>query len=189
MEKKEKKNYSIIIAIALISVLVVAMLCIGCSKKDGDNSEVPPTGTGDISNETVLSGENKPVYVEPSAEAFPDLEKNTERDEQGNKINVSEKINQEKISFDFLELSNVSLKYVDNMTEFNANILNNSDVDYLKGVELKIIFLDDDGRQIYETNMLTSALPAHGESNLQGRYTIDCSYADSFQIEIMQHDM
>ena len=188
MEKKNKKNYSIIIAIALISVLIVAMLCIGCSKKDGENTDVP-TGTGDVSNETVLSGENTPVYLEPSIENSPDFEKNTERDEEGNKINVSENINKDKLEFEFLELSNISLKYVDNVTEFNANIFNNSDDDYLTGLELKIVFLDDNGHSIYETHMLTSALPAHGESNLQGRYTIDCSYANSVHIEVMKSDV
>lgn len=184
MEKKEKKNYSIIIAIALIAILVVAMVCIGCSKKNVSDNE-QNINSGDIQN--VNSGEvnDYPVLINPVPELV-DMEANTERDEEGNKINISSNINVEKMTFDFIDLTNISLKYADGITDFRANIINNSDTDYDNGLELKITFLDNEGRYIHETQMLTSSLKAHEMSNLQARLTKDCSYADTFKIEIIK---
>ena len=184
MEKKEKKNYSIIIAIALISVLVVAMICIGCSKRTVPNNE-QNDNSGDVQN--INSGEvmNNVTLINGS-DYLPDLEANTERDEEGSKINVSPNINKEKMTFDFIDLTNISLKYVDGITDFKANIINNSDTDYEKGLELKITFYDNEGRNIYETHMITSTLKAHEMSNIQGKFTKDCSYADTFEIEVIK---
>ena len=36
----DKKNYSIIVAIALIALLVVAMICMGCEKKNNGNENL-----------------------------------------------------------------------------------------------------------------------------------------------------
>lgn len=183
-EKNEKKNYSIIIAIALIAILVVAMICIGCGKRTVPDNQ-PSNNSGDIQN--VVSGEIKdsPILINGS-DYLPDLEANTEKDEEGNKVNVSTNINSEKMTFDFIDLTNISLKYVDGITDFKANIINNSDTDYEKGLELKITFYDNEGRNIYETQILTSSLKAHEMSNLQGRFTKDCSYADTFKIEVIK---
>ena len=183
-EKNEKKNYSIIIAIALISLLVVAMICIGCSKRTVNDNE-SNINSGDTQN--ITSGEvlDNPILINGS-DYLPDLEVNTEKDEEGNKINVSPNINNEKMTFDFIDLTNISLKYADGITDFKANIINNSDTDYENGLGLKITFLDNEGRYIHETQLLTSSLKAHEMSNLQARLTKDCSYADTFTIEIIE---
>ena len=186
VEKNEKKNYSIIIAIALIAILLVAMICMGCSK---NNTETPNVNNDNpVNNEQVLEDDNEEETLSYTELLFPQYEKNIERDEEGNKINVSPNI-KDGMTFDFLELSNISLKYVDGLTNFNAKVMNNSEKDYLLGLELKIIFYDDDGNEIYETRMLTNALYANKESNLQSRFTIDCSYANTFDIEIIEHEM
>ncbi len=174
----KKKNYSVIVAFALIAILIVATICVGCSKKESDNDIQFNNGSGD--NVDYIN-ENLPLIND-----YPDLEKNTEIDENGNKINVSEAINQEKISFDFIDFTNISLKYVDGLTEFRANVVNNSDTNYPEGINLKISFMDDDGMLIYVAEMMTSTLNARGESNIQGRFTRDCSYAKSFNVEVIK---
>ena len=182
-EKNAKKNYSIIIAIALIAVLVVSMLCIGCSKK---NNEVP--SDNDVTqNDVVLPNEEQ----ENSKSEYEDLmgsayQMNTEMDDEGNKINVSPNI-KEKMTFEFLDLTDISLKYSEGTTTFTANVMNNSDKDYLLGLNLKITFFDNDGHEIYKTNILTSALYANKETAIQSNITRDCSYADTFSIEIIEH--
>lgn len=187
VEKNDKKNYSIIIAIALIAVLVVAMICIGCSKKE---NEVPSGNNNVINNEVNSGNEETPDNELPGYEEilFPEFEENTERDDEGNKVNVSPNI-KDGMTFEFLELSNISLKYGDGTTSFDAKVLNKSDKDYLLGLELRIIFYDNDGHEICETHMLTNALYANKESDLQARFTMDCSYADTFDIEIIEHGM
>lgn len=185
VEKNDKKNYSIIIAIALIAVLVVAMICIGCSKKE---NEVPSGNNDNIVNENVVPENNNTEEPGFEASMFPEYEENTERDDEGNKVNVSPNI-KDGMTFEFLELSNISLKYGDGTTSFDAKVLNKSDKDYLLGLELRIVFYDNDGHEIYETHMLTNALYANKESDLQARFTMDCSYADTFDIEIIEHGM
>ena len=144
--KSEKKNYSIIIAIALIAILIVAMVCMGCSKK---NDELPSGNNNDnVINNEVNSGNTEIELPDYEELLFPEYEKNTERDEEGNKVNVSPNI-KDGMTFDFLELSNISLKYVDGTTQFNAVAMNNSDDEYLLGLELRIIFYDDDFKQIF----------------------------------------
>lgn len=173
----KKKNYSVIVAFALIALLIVATICIGCSKKEGNN-DIQTNNSGDNMN---YSNEGLPVI-----EDYPDLEKNTRIDEDGNKVNISDEINQEKLSFDFLELTNISLKYVDKLTEFRANVVNNSDTNYPQGITLEISFLDDNGAVIYKSEMLTSSIDAHGESNVQGRVTRDFSYAKSIEVKVVE---
>ena len=185
VEKNDKKNYSIIIAIALIAILIVAMICIGCSKK---NNELPSGNDGTSAGTEVNSGEEESELPKYEDMMFPEFEKNVERDEEGNKVNVSPNI-KEKMTFDFLDLTGISLTYANGTTNFNAKVMNNSDKDYLLGLELKITFYDNDGHEIYETHILTSALYANKESLLQARFTMDCSYADTFDIEIIEHDM
>ena len=97
VEKNDKKNYSIIIAIALIEILVVAMICIGCSKK---NNELPSGNNNDnIVNENVVPDNNN--TEEPGFEdsMFPEYDENTERDDEGNKergIGIRERV-EEKV--------------------------------------------------------------------------------------------
>lgn len=184
-EKDMKKNYSIIIAIALIAILVVAMICLGASKKNNDN-DVPSGNNNNIVNENVNPGEEDIPSMDDFV--FPEFEENTERDADGNKVNVSPNI-KDGMTFDFLELSNISLKYVDGTTKFNATVMNNSDDEYLLGLELRITFYDNDGREIYETHVLTSAIYARRETAISSNITMDCSYANTFDIEIIKHDM
>ena len=191
MDKKEMKNkYSIIIAITLIAVLVGAMICLGASKKNNDNNndhnnnEISDSNNN-IINEDINSGEE---YLELEQLLRPELEGNIERDAEGNKVNVSPNI-KDGMTFDFLELSNISLKYVDGTTQFSATAMNNSDDEYLLGVKLNVTFYDNKGYKIYETSILSNAIYAHKEMQIDFDVERDCSYADTFDIEIIKDEM
>ena len=168
----EKKNYSVIISIALIALLIVAMICIGCEKKNNEEQLDMPT-------ETVNSGDEMTNDV-------LDVNQNVEWDDEGNKVNVSESINKEKMSFGDFDLTDISFKFANGITDFTANVKNNSDKDYPMGLEMKIIFYDNDDNVIFETFVMTSSLLADGESNIQSRILQDCSYAKTFEIIVIE---
>ena len=54
------------------------------------------------------------------------------------------------------------------------------------GLEMKIIFYDNDENVILETYVMTSSLLANGESNIQSRILQDCSYAETFKIIVIE---
>lgn len=168
----KKKNYSVIIAIALIALLVIAIVCMGCER----NTSNPE---GDLVPDTVKSGDE--IVNTPKV---PDVNENVEWDEEGNKVNVSKSINKEKMRFGDIDLTNISFKFADGITDFTANVKNNSDRDYPMGMEMKIIFYDSEKNVIFETFVMTSSLLARGESNIQSRFLRDCSYAETFDIII-----
>lgn len=168
----DKKNYSIIIAILLIALLIVAMICIGCDRRnDSEQSNVPI--------DILSSGDEMLNDV-------PDVNQNVEWDDDGTKINVSESINKEKMTFGDFDLTDISFKFADGVTDFTANVKNNSDKDYPMGLEMKIIFYDNDENVILETYVMTSSLLANGESNIQSRILQDCSYAETFKIIVIE---
>lgn len=169
----KKKNYSIIIAIALIVILVVATLCMGCDKKDVSNP------ANDLSTNAIESGEN--LYKNTNE---LDVNQNVEWDDEGNKVNVSPNINKEKMTFGDFDMTDISFKYSEGITEFTANVKNNSEQDYPMGLEMKVIFYDKEKNVIFETFVMTSSLLANGQSNIQAKFLKDCSYADSFDIVI-----
>ena len=169
----DKKNYSIIVAIALIAFLIVAMICVGCDKKedipnDGEQIEV---NSGDVIEEI------------PN---IPDVNANIEWTEDGTKVNVSQNINKEKMSFGDIDFTDIKFEFSNGVTVFKTNVKNNSDKDYPMGMEVKIIFYDKDKNVITETYGLTNTLPAKGESNIDAQILSDCSYADSIDVIIIE---
>jgi hypothetical protein len=171
----DKKNYSIIVAIALIALLVVAMICMGCEKKNNgdvlDNGEQIEMNSGDEIQEI------------PN---IPNVNENIEWTEDGTKVNVSEKINKEKMTFGDVDFTDIKFEFFNGVTAFKANIKNNSNKDYPLGMEMKIFFYDKEKNLIAETYALTNTLLANGESNIDVQILSDCSYADSIEVKIIE---
>ena len=88
------------------------------------------------------------------------------------------------MSFGDIDFTDIIFQFADGITEFEADIKNNSDKDYPMGLEMKIIFYDSDKNVIFETYTMTSSLLANGESKIQSKFLHDCSYADTFDIVI-----
>ena len=169
----DKKNYSIIVAIALIAFLFVAMICVGCDKKEdiSNNGDQIEVNSGDVIEEV------------PNV---PDVNANIEWKEDGTKVNVSQNINKEKMSFGDIDFTDIKFEFANGVTTFKANIKNNSGKDYPTGLEMKIAFYDKNKNLIIETYAMTNTLLAHGESNIDAQILTDCSYADSIEVKIVE---
>lgn len=170
----KKKSYSVIIAIALIAVLIVAMICMLVSKDTNEDVTNP--------NEN-QSGEVLPGVSESTD--LPGVEVNVERDDEGNKINVSEEINTEKMSFDFIDLTDIAITYEDGEGSLYANVKNNSDKDYPDGVLLSIKFYNEEGSLLAELAGLTGSVKANGESNIRSKSSNDFSNATRMEVSIL----
>ena len=168
----DKKNYSVVVAIALIAILFVAMICVGCSKKNHEDIISDAGQTTENSGEQMLE--------------IPDVNANIEWTEDGTKVNVSSKINKEKMSFGEIDLEDIKFEFANGITVFKANIKNNSDKDYPTGMEVKIAFYDNKGNLIIETYGLTNTLLAHSESNIYAQILTDCSYAEYIEVTIVE---
>lgn len=177
----KKKNYSILIAIALIALLVVAMICMAVSKNNNDDVTNP---NENISGDVIKSGED--VVENSGTSVTPAVELNVERDSEGRKINISEKINKEKMSFEHIDLTDISISYLNGESTFLANVKNNSDIDYPEGIYLLIRFLNDDGEVIFELPGMTSSMKANGESNVRTKATVDFSNASTIEVDILK---
>lgn len=174
----KSKNQSLIVAVGLIAFLVVAMIFVGISKNKNNNSN---TGE-EINNnsgytEVDVSGDNF-----DSGDVVINEEANIIRDENGRKINVSSEINKEKLSFDFVELTDISFYCENNESVFIAKVKNKSNVDYMNGLRLSIIFYNDVNEEMATIETCTSSLPAGGESGIKSKTTIDISNARNIDV-------
>ena len=171
----DKKNYSIIVAIALIALLIVAMICIGCEKKNNND---------DINNDGQIEINSGDSVIE--IPEIPNVNENIEWTDDGIKVNVSQNINKEKMSFGKIDLTDIKFEFANGITTFKANIKNNSGNDYPTGLEMKIAFYDKNKNLIIETYAMTNTILAHGESNIDAQILTDCSYADSIDVTIVE---
>lgn len=176
----KKKNYSVLIAIALIALLVVAMICMAVAKNNDDITNPNEYTSGDVVN----SGEEIPQNFGTSVVAPVEL--NAERDDEGRKINISENINKEKMTFGHLDLTDISITYFNGECKLLANVKNNSDIDYPSGAYLLVKFYNDNGDLIAEIPALTSSLKANGVSNIRATASIDFSNASTMEVEIIE---
>lgn len=169
----DKKNYSIIVAIALIAFLIVAVICVGCDKN------------GDVTNGGEQIEVNSGDVVEEIPNV-PNVNENIEWTDDGTKVNVSQNINKEKMSFGEVDFTDIKFEFSNGITVFKTNVKNNSDKDYPTGMEMKIVFYDKNKNVIIETYALTNTLLANGESNIDVQILTDCSYADSIDVMIIE---
>ncbi|MBQ8300089.1 MAG: hypothetical protein IJX99_09635 [Clostridia bacterium] len=176
----KKKNYSVLIAIALIAILVVAMICMAVSKNNDDVTNPNENISGDVIN----SGEQIPEN--PESSVTPAVEANVERDSEGRKVNVSENINKEKMTFEHLDLTDISISYLEGESTFLANVKNNSEIDYPEGIYLTIKFLNENGGVISEIPLLTSSVKANGETNIRAKASVDFSNASTIEVDILE---
>lgn len=177
----KKKNYPVFIAIALIALLIVAAFCMTLSKNRKNEISNP---NNELNNNVINSGD---TIHENSGVTIPNVgDVNVERDDDGNKINISKNINKKKMSFGHIDLTDISISYTNGESVFAANVKNNSDIEYPQGIFLSVKFLNEGGETICEIPAMTSSTEAHGESNLRAKATIDFSNASTIDVRIIE---
>ena len=163
-----KKKSVIFAIVAIVAVVLIVSLFFIFR---GDNGGQQQNNDSNINQAgPSVSGEN--------------FEPNVVVEEDGVKVNISENINKEVIEVENFALSNISLKYVDGMTIFLADVKNNSGVDYSSGVSMLVTFYDNAGNKIHSLPVVTSTLLNEKTSTISAKSTIDCTNAYDVSITI-----
>lgn len=165
----KKKVVWIVVAVVVVILIIGAIGFFAKGLPNGENNKNPNLNSGDTG---ISSGINKETTI-------------TNVD-NGVKLGVGEDISEKVVPVEDFELSNISIEYKDGMTHFSAEVLNNTEVDYLDGVEMNVSFFDGSDRLICTIPVMTSSLKAGGTSNITARTTINCSNANGISISLVK---
>ena len=127
------------------------------------------------------------VEIQPNNSVNSNSNVNTENKvAHSNKMLLGDNSGETVLKIGEFEISNISLKYEDEMTDFSANIQNNSENDYEDGVQLNISFYRADDSLMYELPVMTGTLLKGGRSSISARTTKDIT--DAAKISVSKVD-
>lgn len=108
--------------------------------------------------------------------------KTTQTNKEAVRVSVDENVSNQVVKVEEFELTNISLSYQDEMSDFSAEIKNNSSVDYTEGIEMKISFYRADDSLMFELPVMTSTLLSGGKSTVSARTTLDLTDAKTITV-------
>ena len=98
----------------------------------------------------------------------------------GTKLNVSEKLNENK-KLDNLEIQNIQLTYRNGVTNILADVVNNGSTDF-ENTKIDITLLDEEGNTLYKIRGIIEKTLAGQKSKLNTSITADFVNAYDFTI-------
>ena len=166
MAKINKKGLRLIdIIIAIIAIVIVIAIVANINKKK-DN-------TNKLENSVVDEKEQK---VE---------EKNVIELEDGTKLNVSSKLNENKALGD-LAIKNIQLTYKDGVTNILATV-ENIKKEKIPMTNVSIQLLDENGKEIYTLNGIIEETKAGETASMNCSITAD--FANAYDFEIVKKEI
>lgn len=156
--KKKKGVKLIIVLIVLILVVLGIAIVKNTNKKDLQEQ-----------NENVVQEQEQQIN-----------EENVQILEDGTKLNVSEKLKENK-TLDNLEIQNIQLTYRNGVTNILADVVNNGSSDF-ENTKIDITLQDEEGNTLYKIRGIIEKTPAGETSKLNTSITADFANAYDFTI-------
>ena len=157
-EKKSVSNLYLYIAIAIIVITTILIIVIALNNKDKNNGGINQIRSG------------------PTNEEF------TVYDNEGTKVNISEKFKESK-EIEGLSLSNIQLSENNGQTTLIAYVTNNTGKEFSDPFDVNLKLLDKDGQEIVTLPAIIPSLKPEETKSFSSSITEDCSNAFDFRIE------
>ena len=141
-----------------ISIMTICTAMTGCSWWNKEKEKTPNEEVEEIKDFT---------YIE----------------EDGTRINISEKVTKETKYLDSLEFKNISISESGNNTHIGADVYNNSDT-ILTEKEVTIILLNQKNEEIKRINTYVGTIPAKTSVKLNANVTLD--YSNVYDIKFVE---
>lgn len=155
----KKKNIVLLIVICMMSLLFV-----GCSLFENEDKKV-----------------NNPLDEHQKQEQKEDVNEYIKTEDDGTRVNTSDKIKNAKFTIDGLEISNIQLSELVGKTSLVADVKNNTQEK--KGdIELLITLYKKDGSVLLEMGGYIGTVEAGATSKIDAAATLD--YANAYDIKI-----
>lgn len=168
----------------VMAILIIILIIIKVFSKNNMNKKEDDSGNTVIDKGVVYEKDPyvniKDMYMGGNAGGINIENLENAREENGEKINTSEKILQSR-EFEALEITNIILKSNIGNTEFIANVLNKSKSNF-KSKNLVIKFLNSTGKEIGKMQISIPDLVADGETIVDASITED--YVNAYDIII-----
>ena len=161
-EKQKKKNKGLKLIVVFIVLILITLGIVVIVK----NINKPDTQE---QNENVMQEQEQQVY-----------EENVQILTDGTKLNVSEKLNENK-NLDNLEIQNIQLTYRNGVTNILADVVNNGSSDF-ENTKIDITLLDKEGNTVYKIRGIIEETPVGETSKLNTSITADFVNAYDFTI-------
>lgn len=148
----------------LVAVGAMSMIFTGCSLF---NDNEPVNNSQDDQHQQQEQQENKNEYIKT--------------EEDGTRVNTSDKIKKAKFTIDGLEISNIQLSELVGKTSLTADVKNSTEEK--KGdIELTITLYKKDGSVLVEMGGYIGTVEAGATSKIDAAATLD--YANAYDIKI-----
>lgn len=152
---KEKQKTIIICIIALILILIITV---------------------------VIIKNKKPQVTQEISQGSEEIQNLAETHEDGRKINVSSKINEDR-DFEGLLLQEIQLSSKNSETQLLANIKNNTSKP-TEAMDIDVILLDKNGNEIVKLSGIIDALNPGEETKLNINSSLD--YSEAYDLKIVR---
>ncbi len=150
--------------IFLIVICMMSLLFVGCSLFENEDKKV-----------------NKPLDEHQNQEQKEDVNEYIKTEDDGTRVNTSDKIKNAKFTIDGLEISNIQLSELVGKTSLIADVKNNTQEK--KGdIELLITLYKKDGSVLLEMGGYIGTVESGATSKIDAAATLD--YANAYDIKI-----
>lgn len=150
--------------VLLIVICMMSLLFVGCSLFENEDKKV-----------------NNPLDEHQKQEQKEDVNEYIKTEDDGTRVNTSDKIKNAKFTIDGLEISNIQLSELVGKTSLVADVKNNTQEK--KGdIELLITLYKKDGSVLLEMGGYIGTVEAGATSKIDAAATLD--YANAYDIKI-----